>query len=113
MKKIVYTAAALALVAPHFVYAQNINNLIGRVGDVVRNLTPIIAGLALLVFFWGLVKFIAASGSDEGRKQGKQIMIWGVIALFVMATVWGLVFFLQDSFGLSRQKNVTPPSINF
>lgn len=113
MKKIVYTLAAIALVAPGVAAAQELSSLITEFGNVVRNLTPIVAGLALLVFFWGLVKFIAASGSEEGRKQGRQVMIWGIIALFVMASVWGLTFFIRDSLDLSRSKNVTPPSINF
>lgn len=38
--------------------------------------------------------------NEEKRKQGKQYMIWGIIALFVMVSIWGLVAILTNTFGI-------------
>ena len=72
--------------------------------DLIRNILPVIAGLAVLVFIWGLVKFIfRVSGDEKAVTDGKNLMKWGLVALFVMVSVWGIIsFFYQDiGFGSS------------
>ena len=49
--------------------------------------------LAVVLFFWGIVKFIA----QDKKEEGKTMMVWGVIALFVMFSVWGIISFMQKS----------------
>ena len=61
-------------------------------------LTTVVVGIALLAFFWGLVKYIFAQGSETAKADGTKIMGWGLIALFVMVSVWGLVYFMQYEF---------------
>ena len=60
---------------------------------VTDMLVPLAFILALLFFFWGIAKYIRSAGSE--KDEGKIIMVWGIVALFVMASVWGLVAFLQ------------------
>ena len=64
--------------------------------------------LALLFFLWGLAKYIFAAGNEEAKESGKRIMIWGIIALFIMASVWGIVAFLQDLFGVTDTSITVP-----
>lgn len=61
---------------------------------VTTILIPLVFALALLLFFWGVAKYIWSEG--QGKEDGKKIMIWGVVALFVMSAVWGLVAFIED-----------------
>lgn len=53
--------------------------------------------LGLVVFFWGVVKYIKVTGGEE-KAEAKAIMFWGIIALFVMVSVWGLVQVLVNTF---------------
>ena len=62
----------------------------GIIADV---LIPIAFTLALLFFFWGVAMYIRSEGT--GKEEGKKIMIWGVVALFVMSSIWGLVSFIR------------------
>ena len=62
-------------------------------------------------FFWGLVKFIFAAGNEESKADGKKIMIWGVVALFVMVSVWGLVRFIAETFDVSQNSSVDVPTV--
>ena len=57
---------------------------------------------AFAVFFWGIVLFILNTDDDKKRAEGKQWMMWGVIALFVMVTLWGIVEVLVGTFHLSN-----------
>lgn len=57
--------------------------------------------LALLLFFWGLAEFILKAGSEDGRTKGKQHMLWGIIGIFVMSGVYGILGILAGTFGFS------------
>jgi hypothetical protein len=97
MKKYAIILPLLAL--PLLAYAapfSGLSDYITAAGNIVRQGTLVLAGLALLVFFYGLMKFIFAGAN--GKVEGKNFMIWGVIALFVMVSVWGIVRFLQNEF---------------
>ncbi|MES2214258.1 MAG: hypothetical protein V4465_02605 [Patescibacteria group bacterium] len=105
MKKTLLGALAFA---PVLAFAQNNNPTLGGIFTLMTNVKrlvdlalPLVVGLALLGFFWGLMKFIFAAGDEDKRKEARQIMIYGVIALFVMVAVWGLVAFVGNALGIS------------
>ena len=75
--------------------------LIQATGRLVDNLIGVVTAIGLLVFFWGLVKFIFHIGGDEKAvDEGKRIMKWGLLALFVMVSVWGIVIFFKRNLNL-------------
>lgn len=70
---------------------------------LMRAAIPIIASLALLIFIWGLVKFIfRLGGKEDPVKEGKDLMVWGLIALFIMISIWGILRFFYGALGFSR-----------
>lgn len=118
--------AILALCVSPVLASAQLNmtyDLISRVGDIVKLLTVVAAAIALLVFFWGLVKFIFKVGGDEKAvTEGRKMMIWGIIALFVMMSVWGIVSLIQSELGLkpfldnniqTSPSTQTPPNTPF
>jgi hypothetical protein len=65
--------------------------------------------LALVLFFWGIAKFIWNGGNEESVKTGKQLMFWGIIILFIMLSFLGILqLFHGDIFGGSFN---FPPSL--
>lgn len=111
MKKVIISTLALA---PAFAFAQelgNINRLMRSIGDLVDLALPIVVGIALLAFFWGLVKYIFAQGNEESKADAKKIMIWGLVALFVMVSVWGLVRFIGNALGIQQGDTIVVPSV--
>ena len=89
----------------------NIETFIESVGRLVGILLPIVVAIALLVFFWGLVKFIFAQGNEEAKADAKKIMLWGLIALFVMVSVWGLVEFIGNALGVGQGDTIIVPTV--
>ena len=71
--------------------------LINLALDIVNRLTLMAMALAFLFFLWGGAVFILQAGDQEGQKKGRSVMLWGVIALAVMTSVWGLVAIIQNS----------------
>ncbi|MCA9352705.1 hypothetical protein KC901_00815 [Patescibacteria group bacterium] len=68
---------------------------------VNRNLIPVLILLALTYVVYSGVSFIMTSASSTGeREQKKRQIFWGIIGLFVIVSVWGLVAVVGRSFGL-------------
>lgn len=84
-----------ALAAPAI---TNFKSLIRVLVDLLNVAIPIIMSLALLAFFWGVFLFVRNSDSGEQKEEGRRIMVWGIIALFVMAAFFGIVRVVQDTF---------------
>lgn len=82
-------------------YTNNLGDFIKIFYDLIAAIIPVIAGMTLLVFFWGLAKFIArvGGGDEKAVAEGKSLMIWGVLGLFVMMSIWGILSFLTNEFG--------------
>lgn len=68
---------------------------------IVTLIIPLLLGLAVLVFMWGIVKFIAHADDEKTHEEGKQLMVYGMIGLFVIVSLWGIVGFLHESLGLT------------
>lgn len=108
MKKIIYPAFLLAL--PFVAGAQQgLSNLLGLVQNTINAVIPIIIGLAVLVFLWGLLSYVVSKDSDK-QKEARSVMIWGIIAIFVMVSVWGLVGILSTTIFGSGGSTITPPN---
>ena len=59
-----------------------------------------IIALAIVWFVWNIFRYMIA-GNEDDKKAAKMGMIWGIIGIFVMVSVWGLVGILQSTFGTS------------
>jgi hypothetical protein len=57
---------------------------------IVIAIIPLIFSAALLFFLWGVMKFIMASDSAK-KEEGKKFIINGLIGLFVMTALWGII----------------------
>lgn len=61
---------------------------------------PLIFAIALGMFIWGVVQFVLNSDEEAKKEKGRQFMLWGIIALTVMVSVWGLVAILGETFNV-------------
>ena len=88
-----------------------IDQLAVRVLDFINGtLVPLVFAVAFLVFIWGLFRYLIAKGADdESRKSGRSLMLWGLIAFFVMVSVWGLVNIAVGTFNLDNNVNGVIP----
>ncbi|MBI2097654.1 MAG: hypothetical protein HYT46_01840 [Candidatus Vogelbacteria bacterium] len=59
---------------------------------------PIIMALAIVYFMVGVFRYLLAAGDDEAKAKGRSMIIYGLIGIFVMVAVWGLVWVLLNTF---------------
>ena len=81
---------------------MGINGLITASYNLVdKMLIPIAFALCLLYFFWGVAKYVRSGAeSDKAVEEGKRVMVWGVVALFVLSSVWGIIYFIRSELQL-------------
>ena len=79
---------------------MNLQGVLEIFGDLINLATPIVVALALLFFFWGLATYILNANDEKARKEARAKMIYGLIALFLMVSVWGIINVIRDTFDL-------------
>ncbi len=87
----------------------NIHSFLNKVNQFILN--PIIVlmfAVALITFFWGLVEFIYKAGSEDGRETGKRNMLWGIIGMFIMVGVYGIIKVILSTFGIGAPDYISP-----
>ena len=84
---------------------MNLLGIIGIIGEILFLTIPVLIGLAVIFFLYGLAKYMLAQDNTEGRQAARSIMLWGVVGLFVMLSIWGLVSILDASFDLDDTDN--------
>lgn len=77
---------------------RNIPELFTYLICILDYAVPFLISLALVLFLIGVVRFVAAGDNEEKRQGGRDLMIFGIIALFVMVSVWGFVNILSNTF---------------
>ncbi|MEK7079762.1 MAG: pilin [Patescibacteria group bacterium] len=123
MKKYLLRLSALALVllgAVQSVEAQTTNNVANNpltkaITDVITfiniALVPLVFAIAFIVFLWGVAQAFVIGGADEEKREnGKKFIMWGLIAFFVMVSVWGMVNLLVNTFGFGGQQTPCIPT---
>jgi len=99
-----YYASALLLFFPVALFAQPspnlsyLTNFLIQFEGFLNNLVFVIMALATIFFLWGMMVFILNAGSEEKRSEGKKKMLWGIIILVVMVSIWGIVNLLSSVF---------------
>lgn len=83
-------------------------NLLGLAQTLVVRAVPLLIGIAMLAFFWFLIEFIwkGRESADE-QKKGRAGMVYSLIALFVMVSVWGIIRFAGGVLGIDQGGKMT------
>lgn len=77
-------------------------------GPIIQQLIVIAFSTALLGFFWGIAMFVWNAGNEKKRIEGRNVMIWGIIALFVSLSIFGIISALQTTFKIENVPLTVP-----
>ena len=90
-----------------------LTNLIGAFGQLVGALVPVLVTLAMVVFFWGLVRYFWWGTSEPKIEEAKKLMKWGLITLFLMVSVWGIIALMQEALNIDENATGKAPQIEY
>ena len=79
-----------------------LDSFLGRVSQYILNpLIGLFFALALMYFIWGVLVFIKNADNETERDTGKKHMMWGIIGLFIMIGVYGIIGLITGTLGLN------------
>ena len=94
---------------------MKLDTFIGNVDRMIVNpLIVFLFALALAYFLWGVFEFIANLENDEKKTSGKSHMLWGVVGIAIMMSVWTILNMILSTFNITDVKpetsevNLTP-----
>ncbi len=76
---------------------MNLFGIAAIILGIIYELVPLAIGVAVLYFLWGCLKYVKAS-DGETQGEAKNMITHGIIILFVMVSVWGLVNLIGETF---------------
>lgn len=78
----------------------SVKTFVGKISTEILN--PLIAlmfAVATMYFFYGIAVYIWNPDNEEAREKGRIGMFWGIIGMFVMVSVFGIMKFIISSIG--------------
>ncbi len=109
MKKLVI---GLAMFAPLVAFAQEpivtTQGLFNRLLQLGDMFTYLLIAIAVIYIIWNVVRYMIAGG-EEDKKLALKNFTWGIVGLFLILSIWGIVNILVNTFPTRRDSPLTPP----
>lgn len=95
---------------------MNLGILQGYTGQIVGVIyfffVPAVIAIAFITLLWGIYKYFILNADDEvERGKGKQFILWSIIGLAAIVSVWGLVWMVIYIVGVGPGPVLKPPTI--
>ncbi len=102
MEKITEFIATYILIPQANAASEQLLALIGRVNEhVINPLIVLLFTAGLVLFIVGLFNFFSNRDDSEALDKGKRHMLWGIIGMAIMISVFGIMKFLTGSLGIT------------
>ena len=109
MKKII---ASIVTLAPSIALAQpitDINSLTYKLTNLGNTFIQILIAFAVIIIIYNVVRYILKSDAPEERATIGKSILWSIVGLFVILSIWGLVRILTNTF----RTDTTAPTNQF
>ena len=83
----------------------SIVGFLNKVNQYILNPLILLAfGLSLIYFAYGVIKFLSTDANDKSsaRVEARNSIMWGIVGMVIMFSVYGIIGFLLSTFGISR-----------
>ena len=94
----IVTPFLAALVSPIGAFAEapkNFSEFAYSFGDLINTASLAAITLAVVIYLWGMSTNILEFADDPQKR--KAYYFWGIIVLFVMVSIWGIVIMIQST----------------
>lgn len=108
------TVLVFAALVPRVARADTstLKGIIDSFAEIIgTSVIALLSGAALATFMWGLIQLIGAQGDANKRAEAKRWLVWGIIGMFVLVGLWGIVGFISSTFGIGLGGTANPPGI--
>lgn len=90
--------------------AGGLKEFIGRITDIIKDsIFALLFAVAFALFAYGVIEYLINPADESKRSKGKEYVLWGLVGLTIMFSVYGLIGILQNSFGLEDSDSIPIP----
>jgi len=103
---------------PSFAFAActtspgTLQNIACQLTDIAASyIVPLLTIGAFVFFLWRVLKFIQDPGNSMKKNENRQAMMWSIVGLVVMVSIWGIVAVVGNTLGIDSGfvPQVKPP----
>ncbi|QQR82514.1 hypothetical protein IPJ70_00085 [Candidatus Campbellbacteria bacterium] len=76
---------------------------------ILQPIIFLLFAVAFVIFFWGIVTSIRDSEDEKERAKGKQSILWGILGMVIMISVFGIIRIITGTIGV---ENPPQPNVN-
>lgn len=99
-----------SLLVPHIAFASELGTIMYKINRAVINpLIILMFGIAVVAFVVGIVEFMAGKDNADAAVKGKQHMLWGVIGMLIMVSVFAIMHVMINALGVTLPSDVVLP----
>lgn len=79
---------------------STISSLVGTIGRILTSaIVPLMFVIGTVMLIWGIISyFVINADNEEKRKSARQVIIWGIVGLFLASAIGGFVLLLRNTF---------------
>jgi hypothetical protein len=88
----------LSILAPSIAVAapRTFSDLADLVTNLINGGIGVALILGIVIYFWGVVSTLPHQSKGDGERLRTQL-VWGIAALFIMFSVWGILGLLRNT----------------
>ena len=95
MKKLIIIFLAWSVPIVTFAAPKTVMDLAKWLVTIMNMATAMLITLAIVIYFWGIVYNYNSISKDPAKMRA--FLVWGVVAVFVMVSIWGIVALIKNS----------------
>ena len=96
----------LSLFTPIAHAADSVYVLVKKINKAIINpLIVLLFALALVYFVVGLLQYLLNPSNDEERSTGRSHILWGLVGMTIMVSVWGIMTIIVNTVGADSYIN--------
>jgi lysylphosphatidylglycerol synthetase-like protein (DUF2156 family) len=85
---------------------KSVLTLIHKINTVIVNpLILLMFAAAVLVFLYGVFEYVKDSDSEDARSTGRNHILWGVVGMFIMISVFSIMDIIMNTIGANPSEN--------
>jgi len=92
---------------------NDFTGLSGRLASIGTIVLYLLVALAVIFIVWNVVRYFIGGKEGESRGPAGLNILWGLIGLFVIISLWGLVNILLNTFGTNQNITNKLPQADF
>ena len=91
----------MGLFLPNVAHAADFDVFLANVTrEIINPLIGLLFAVAVVYFLYGMFEFIANQNNDEKKTTGKSHMLWGIIGIGIMVSVWTILSIIVSTLNL-------------